>query len=130
MNPLPELSKAEYEVIHVLWKHGQLSVREVHDRLSETNLWAYSTTKTVMDRMSKKKLLSRKNFHGIFVYSPLVSRPAGMAKLVKFFADHVLELDYASVVSMFAQNKSMSTEELDELNALLDNHLPHKKRDK
>lgn len=130
MNPLPELSKAEYEVIHVLWKHGQLSVREVHDRLSETNLWAYSTTKTVMDRMSKKKLLSRKNFHGIFVYSPLISRPAGMAKLVKFFADHVLELDYASVVSMFAQNKSMSTEELDELNALLDNHLPQKKRDK
>jgi len=117
---LPDLSKAEYEVLRVLWKAKELSVRELHDQL--TNGWAYSTTKTVMDRMVKKALLSRENFHGVFIYKPLISRPAGLARMVRFFANSVLEQDTSSVVAMFAKNQSLSPEELDELSALVENH--------
>lgn len=115
---LPELSKAEYEVMRVLWKHKELSVRELHDKL--TNGWAYSTTKTVMDRMVKKELLRRENFHGVYVYKPLVSRPAGLARMVSFFANSVLELDASTVVAMFAKNQSLSKEELKELEELVE----------
>lgn len=115
---LPDLSKAEYEVMRVLWKGKELSVRELHDKL--TNGWAYSTTKTVMDRMVKKELLSRENFHGVFVYKPLISRPAGLARMVSFFANSVLEQDTGSVVAMFAQNQSLSENELEELSQLVE----------
>lgn len=115
---LPDLSKAEYEVLRVLWKAKAFSVRELHDKL--TNGWAYSTTKTVMDRMVKKELLSRENFHGVFIYKPLISRPAGLARMVHFFANSVLEQDTSSVVAMFANNQSLSTEEMDELSALVE----------
>ena len=119
MNPLPELSKAEYDILRVLWKNGRNTVREVHDQISSTTGWAYTTTKTMMDRMVKKELLNREDFHGIFLYSPLVSRPAGLAKLVKFFADRVLETDASTVVSMFAGSKVLSPEEIEELDRLL-----------
>ena len=119
MNPLPELSKAEYDILRVLWKNGRNTVREVHDQITNTTGWAYTTTKTMMDRMVKKELLIRENFHGIFLYSPLVSRPAGLAKLVKFFADRVLETDAGAVVSMFAGSKALSPEEIEELERLL-----------
>ena len=118
---LPELSKAEYDILRILWKHGKQSVREVHDKLYETSGWAYTTTKTMMDRMISKKLLARESFHGIFIYKPLITRPAGLARLVQFFADRVLELDTSSVVAMFTKSEAISPQEIEELEALLKN---------
>lgn len=118
-NALPELSKPEYDVLRVLWKHKKYSVRETHDALSADNAWAYTTTKTVMDRMVKKALLKREKFHGVFIYSPLITRPVGLARLVQYFADRVLETDYDSVVAMFANNKTISKSEISELKSIL-----------
>ena len=118
---IPELSKAEYEILRILWKHGRQTVREVHNRLASTSGWAYTTTKTMMDRMVAKTLLKREKFHGIFLYHPLISRPAGLARLVQFFADRVLETDRSTVVSMFAASKVLSDEEIEELQHLLNN---------
>lgn len=117
---LPELSRPEFDILRILWKEGPLSVRELHDQLVLTYSWAYSTTKTTMDRMAKKKLLVRESFHGVFIYKPLLSRPRGFAKFIKFFADRVFELDYAPVVSLFAQSNALTPEEVDELSRLLD----------
>jgi len=116
---IPELSKAEYDILRVLWNQGKQTVREVHDRLHETYKWAYTTTKTMMDRMANKGLLSREEFHGIFLYKPMITRPMGLAKIVSFFADRVLEMDTGSVVSLFARSKSLTPEEIDELENLI-----------
>ncbi|MBN2012465.1 BlaI/MecI/CopY family transcriptional regulator [candidate division KSB1 bacterium] len=115
-----DLSRAEYDILRVLWKRYPLSVREVHEQLEKTYGWAYTTTKTMMDRMANKNLLSRESFHGVFVYKPLISRPAGLARMVAFFADRVLETDVDTVVSLFASNKSLTPREIDELNQILE----------
>ena len=119
-NDLVDLSRAEYDILRALWKSGQLTVREVHEQLQNTYGWAYTTTKTMMDRMVTKKLLNRESFHGIYLYKPLISRPAGLARMIQFFADRVLEMDVGSVVSLFARSKAISPEEIEELNKLLD----------
>lgn len=117
-----DLSKAEYDILRALWKGKRLSVREVHDQLERVYGWAYTTTKTMMDRMVQKELLKRDQFHGVFLYEPLISRPAGLARMVQFFADRVLEMDVGSVVSLFARSKAISPEEIEELARLLDAH--------
>lgn len=124
---LPELSRAEYDILRILWKSERLSVREVHDQLTETYDWAYSTTKTMMDRMVRKGLMARGSFHGVFLYRPLITRPAGMARWIQFFADRVLELDYGAVVSMFGRSNALTQREMKELAKLLDQN---KRRDK
>lgn len=118
-NRPPDLSQAEYDILNSLWKRGQQTVREVHDQLQSTRGWAYTTTKTTMDRMAAKGLLERVEFHGIFLYRPLISRPVGLARLVQFFADRVLETDSAAVVSLFARSGSISAEEMRELEKIL-----------
>ena len=117
---LPDLTKAEFDILRILWKSGRLNVRELHDQLIEHYNWAYSTTKTMMDRMVKKGLLRREEFHGVYLYKPLLSRPKGFARFIQFFADRVLELDYGSVVSLFSRSKALSPEEIEELRLLLD----------
>jgi predicted transcriptional regulator len=119
MTITPDLSRPEFDILRVLWKKGRLSIREVHDTLQETYNWAYSTTKTMMDRMVKKKLLTREEFHRVFLYKPLISRPQGLVKWVEFVADRVLEMDQGAVVSLFARNKVLTKEEIDELTQLL-----------
>ncbi len=119
-NKIPEISKSEYDILRVLWTEGELSIREVHEKMPQTYSWAYSTTKTTMDRMSKKGLLKRDEFHGVFIYKPLITRPQGLFRWVQFMADRVLEMSYGDVVSLFAQNKKLSAEELEELSNLLD----------
>jgi len=39
---------------------------------------------------------------------------------VRNFADNVLELDYGSVVSLFARSKALTAKEIEELQRLLD----------
>lgn len=117
---IPELSKAELNILRVLWKDGRLSIREVYDQIYDIHKWAYTTTKTIMDRMVKKGLLKRGKFHGVFLYKPLISRPAGLAKMVQFFADRILETDTGSVVAMFAKNNTLDKDEIKELEVLLE----------
>lgn len=119
MASIPDLSKAEYDVMRALWRLRQASVREVHDRLEADTGWAYTTTKTVMDRMVAKGLLERDNLHGAFVYRPLVSRAAGLARFVRFFADRVVERDLGTVLGLFRDSEALSQEELEELERLV-----------
>ena len=118
-SPLPDLTKAEFDILRIIWKKGKLSVREVHDRVVATHVWAYSTTKTMMDRMTRKKFLEREKFHGVFLYRPLISRPSGVARFIQFFANQVLELDYGEVVALFSRSKALDPEEIRELERLL-----------
>lgn len=116
---LPVLSRAEFEILRVLWKRGRSSVREVHEHLAAVQGWAYTTTKTMMDRMAHKKLLQRQDFHGIILYRPLITRPQGLARLIDFFANRVLEIDAGTVLSLFADSKAITADEIKELEKIL-----------
>ena len=116
---LPELSKRELDIIKILWNLEKGSVREVHNELTKDINIAYPTTKTVLDRMVEKNYLKRESIHGIFVYSPLLTKSSGIAKLVQNFMQNVLEIDTSSVASLFANSKMLTKDELKELQDLI-----------
>lgn len=117
---LPDLSQAELTVLRPLWRKPNLSVRDVHNQVSPDTLWAYTTTKTVMDRMVSKGILSRDLVNGTFVYKAMISKPAGLARMVRFFADRILETDGLAVVNMMKGTGTLSADELDELTRLIE----------
>jgi predicted transcriptional regulator len=117
---LPELSRAELDLMKILWQHDRLSGREVHDLLDTSYGWAYSTTRTMLERMVSKGYLSRETFHGVNLYHPLISRPQGLAGMVREFSERVLEMDHGSVVALFARGSSLTPDEVEELARLLD----------
>jgi predicted transcriptional regulator len=118
-NALPQLAPAELEVMKVVWGGGRLSAREIHDKLGARTAWAYSTSRTVVERMVAKGLLERERFHGLNLYRAAISRPAGLAALVRSFAEDVLELRRVPVAALFAESDVLTPEEMEELRALL-----------
>lgn len=69
---LPALGKLEREVMEVVWRRGETSVRDVYQAFEER--MAYTTLMTTLDRLHKKGLLARRKDGRAFLYSPQVSR--------------------------------------------------------
>ena len=76
---LPALGKLEREVMDEAWRRGQVSVREVYERLD--GRVAYTTVMTTLDRLFKKGLLLRRREGRAFLYSAARSRDEMAASL-------------------------------------------------
>ena len=69
------LGELEQAVMDVLWFARQpLSVREVHDQITSQRTLAYTTVMTVLDRLSKKKIVRRTLSDRAWLYEPQRSR--------------------------------------------------------
>jgi predicted transcriptional regulator len=66
------LGSLEFELMEILWTHGESIVRDVVPKLSRP--LAYTTVMTTLDRLFKKGLLDRHKSDRTFVYSPSFSR--------------------------------------------------------
>jgi predicted transcriptional regulator len=65
------LGKLEQDVLNEVWRREEVSVRDVYVAFGETI--AYTTLMTTLDRLFKKKLLTRRKDGRAFVYLPAVS---------------------------------------------------------
>ncbi len=112
-------SDAELAVLKALWRHGEMSVREVHDAIAGDLGWAPNTTRTVIDRMRVKGLINRRDLHGVAVFTPAEPKVGAMARLIKDFARRVLDVDSPLPGSAFAASGLLNDAEVAELEALL-----------
>lgn len=76
-------SDAELSVLKCFWRDGDLSAREVQDRIGVEQGWTSSTTRTVLERMRAKKLLGRRDVHGMAVYSTTQPKVAVIGVLMR-----------------------------------------------
>src|SRR5262249_36221242 len=66
------LGALEQDVMNIVWSAGEVSVREACARLGTTI--AYTTVMTTLDRLFKKRLLSRRKVGQAFVYRAVATR--------------------------------------------------------
>ena len=114
-----KIIESEFEILKLLWKHDQLSSREIHEKTCNGTGWAFSTTRTVIERMVKKNYLAKENFHGINIFRAKVSKVRAFASQISSFADKILEREALSVLPLFTKSDVLSSEELSELKEFL-----------
>ncbi len=115
-----EPSEPELDVLKLLWRYQRLSAREIHDHLGPSRDWAYSTTRTVLERMVKKELLRKRTLHGLNVYAPEAAKVPALAVLVRNFTRRVLGIRPSAAIPMFAESEMLDEKELAELRRLLE----------
>ena len=72
---LKKLSEAERDALHALWELGPSQVRDVMDWLDgRGRTWAYTTTKTILDRLEAKAYVRRDRSEAAHVYHAAVTR--------------------------------------------------------
>ena len=113
------LSETELILLKVLWQSKESSAREIHDQIAEATDWAYTTTRSLLDRMAAKRLIRKTSSHGLYLYSAAISRPQGLAGFIKRFATRLLNVEPGAIVPMFVEGEGLSDAELRELRRLV-----------
>lgn len=114
----PHPTDAELEVLKCFWRDGDLSSREVHDRIGPQLDWTPSTTRTVLERMRAKSLVSRRDVHGVAVYSQTRPKVEVLTGLMRRFSA-LLDMDHALPAAAFTGSQLLDDADIAALEALL-----------
>ena len=71
--PAVELTEAEWEIMKVVWEKEPCAAGTVQEALAESRDRAYSTVKTIMDRMVEKRLLEIEKIRNLQLFKSCIS---------------------------------------------------------
>jgi predicted transcriptional regulator len=73
--------------LKALWSLGEGNVSEVRGAVAESKPLAYTTVMTVLERLARKNMVSRRKAGRAFVYTPCIARDAMRRLALKEFVD-------------------------------------------
>lgn len=110
---------AELEVLQVLWAKGSSSVRVVNELLNQQREIGYTTTLKIMQIMAEKGLVTRNTESRTHIYAAAVNEKDTQQRLLNRFVDTTFRGAAMKMVLQALGNHDASTEELDEIKALI-----------
>lgn len=115
-----ELTRAELEIMQVLWAKGAVVVHDILDEM-EPPKPAYNTVSTIVRILEKKGFVSHKAYGKTHEYFPLVSKDDYARRYMDTVLSNFFDGSVSSLVSFFSQNKAISVEETDAILEMLKN---------
>jgi len=118
----PQLGRAEWAVMEALWTRDRGTATELQRDLEETHHWAYSTVKTMLDRLVVKGFVKARRVGNVYEYAPKVHRGSVVARAVDDLFDRVLAGSLAPMLDRLIESRRLSPTEIDELREMLDQY--------
>ena len=117
-----DLTEREWEVMDALWSAGRATATEIQQRMQSSRGWAYSTVKTMLDRLVELGYVKARRVGNVYEYSPKSKRPTIVGKLL----DNVTRRFFGGAAAPFIQTlierNELTNEEVQHLRKMLDNH--------
>ena len=106
-------TKAEMDVLQILWAHGPSTVRFVHDLLNtQKEAVQYTSTLKLMQVMAEKGMLARDESSMKHIYRPLLEEEKTKGKLLGRFLDSMYNGSVSNLVLALLDNEKTSEKEL------------------
>lgn len=113
------LPDAELDVLSCLWKHGDLTAREVREKLERSRPMTHSAVSTLLTRLMDKGMVSRRKQGRSFVYRAVRKAQKAGRRVVSDTLERVFGRNPAAIVSSLFETRKPTADELDELQELL-----------
>ena len=115
-------TSSELEILQILWKKNECTVREVNEELSRDRdaEIGYTTTLKLMQIMHEKGLVERETSSRSHKYKALISYAHISQNLLQTLIDTVYNGSAAQLVMQALGNKSSSEEEIKQIKEYLD----------
>jgi len=111
---MKELTKAEEQVMQVLWDIRKGFVKDILDKLPDPKP-AYNTVSTIVRILEKKGFVSYQAYGKTHEYFPLILKENYTSTFLKNFVSNYFGGSYQQLVSFFAKEENMNLKELDQL---------------
>ena len=118
MSEQKELTKAELQIMQVLWRKENAFVNEILQDLEEPRP-AYNTVSTVLRVLQNKGFVAYRSFGKNYQYYPLVSKESYTNRFMNRVVDNFFSGSVKAMVSFFNKKEKMSVQEIDELIEML-----------
>ncbi|AKD01876.1 BlaI/MecI/CopY family transcriptional regulator [Pontibacter korlensis] len=111
---MKELTKAEEEIMQVLWKLERAFVRDILEELPAPKP-AYNTVSTIVRILETKGFVGHEAFGKSHQYFPLVAQDKYKSFFLKNFMSGYFGGSFEKLVSFFAKDNNLNVQELDQL---------------
>lgn len=123
---MKELTRAEEQVMQILWKIGKGYVTDLLEYFP-TPKPAYNTVSTIVRILEKKGFVDHEPAGKSYIYFPLITKSDysrhSLSQLVKGYFSN----SYKQMVSFFSDDDNLTIKDLEEMKALIDKKIQNKK---
>ena len=123
---MKQLTRAEEEIMQVLWKLEKAFVKEIIAELPIPKP-AYNTVSTIVRILETKQFVGHTSFGKKYQYFPLISKPDYRKSQFGGFISNYFENSYKSLASFFTKEENLTLEELEDINRLIQEEINKKK---
>ena len=114
MKELKELTRAEDQVMQILWKLEKAFVKDIIEQMPEPKP-AYNTVSTIVRILETKGFIGHKAYGKTHEYHPLVSKE----RYTKFYLNNMIKGyfngSFQNLVSFFAKEHKMNAADIEKL---------------
>ena len=117
--PTVELTAAEWSVIKAVWETEPCTAPAIQEKLRQPTGWAYSTVRTLMDRMVVKGVLKAKKEGKLTIYQSAVTRAEAQRGELVYALKHAFNGALTPMVQCLLENNELDAAGLAELEAMI-----------
>ncbi|HLN55965.1 MAG TPA: BlaI/MecI/CopY family transcriptional regulator [Bacteroidales bacterium] len=121
-----ELTRAEEQVMQVLWKIKKGFVKDVLEHFDEPKP-AYNTISTIIRILQDKGFVDHKAYGRTHEYFPLVSKSEYSKNHLSNFVNDYFSNSFGKMVSFFARENNISVKEMEEIMKIMEGEVKKQK---
>ena len=114
-----ELFDSEWAILRVVWKLEPCAAPTVQEELQDKKGWAYTTVKTMMDRMVAKGLLKTQRIRNLYLYSSAVTQSQARRGEIKRAVTRAFDGTLTPMMQFLIENDELSEAECSQLENLI-----------
>lgn len=114
-----ELTKAEEQIMQILWKVKKGFVKDILDHFPEPRP-AYNTVSTIIRILESKGFVRHKAYGKTHEYYPAVTKEAYKKTLMRGVMKNYFDSSPAQFLSFFAREQSLSVKDLNDILRLIE----------
>ena len=123
---MKELTKAEDQVMQVLWNLEKGFVNDILEKFPEPKP-AYNTVSTIVRILEKKGFIDHKAYGKTHEYYPIVSKKEYTRKYFKGFMNSYFGNSYQALDSFLTSDRNISIQELEQMKLLMEEEIEKQK---
>ena len=113
-------TESELEILQVIWKKGQCTVRDVHEELSKSKDAGYTTTLKLMQIMHDKGLVERDTTAKTHLYKAVITREQAQQTALDKIISTVFKGSTSDLVIQALGHHRASKDEIDAIKNYLE----------
>jgi predicted transcriptional regulator len=127
IHPPRLLTDVELELMSILWRLGEGTVRDVLAELPRNRKLAYTSVSTILRVLEGKRMVKSRKVGRSHTYLPGLSKPEYERRSIRHLVRNVFDGTPRAMVSRLVDDEGLTRGELEELQQLVERQLRERK---